>query len=733
MLNVAFLIYIRTLKLQGDEATWLTFCIGAVSVFGFAETMQRLSLTIDGAMFWATMGGVATEVIPVATFLFALAYTRPTSWYSSKVAYILLATMLMIFYQASSTDLIFFTDPGHVMQYSWGFNNEIGDAYIAQAIWQLVFFGAAFWLLLHLYRTTTNTVIKKQSMLFLVAIGVPVIGGMITDLVLPALYITTLPPLATFFSVVTAAGLVYGIARYRVLRVSPSLLAHNILSAMHEAVIATNDQSEIEYMNAEAEKIFGRQTTRPIIFRLFDQFDNDGFDANIIKLQQGETYTLDNLTVTDQESKKVYMQAQVSKLHSDSLIEGYLFVLSDVTELKQSYKALEAADTKLIHEKQNVERKVHERTQELTEQRARLEASINSLNAGYLMTDRTNNILIMNGAAQHMLFGRTDAATKYTLEDIAKIFGTDFQFVRSVEACLENDRPIVTDAVLQNGKMLKVFLAPISDTTVETDQKLGVVVLIEDITEAKVLERSREEFFSIASHELRTPLTAIRGNASMIKQFYAAQLQDTELHQMVDDIEISSVRLIEIVNDFLDASRLEQGKIQFHSEAFRIEEILENVVYEMSALASQKHTHIQIDKTLHATSLVYADKNRVKQVIYNLVGNAMKFTDKGAITITVEPAAASLKVKITDTGPGISKENQNLLFRKFQQAGNSLLTRETSRGTGLGLYISKLLIDGMGGKMALERSEVGRGSTFSFTVPLATQAQIDAPLATKQL
>ena len=117
------------------------------------------------------------------------------------------------------------------------------------------------------------------------------------------------------------------------------------------------------------------------------------------------------------------------------------------------------------------------------------------------------------------------------------------------------------------------------------------------------------------------------------------------------------------------------------------------------------------------------DADRVKQVIYNFIGNAMKFTTHGSITISSEVKGRQLKVLITDTGSGIPLDRQHLLFHKFQQASNNILTRDTTRGTGLGLYISKLLVEKMHGKIRLEHSEEGKGSTFSFTLPLAKSSK----------
>jgi signal transduction histidine kinase len=130
-------------------------------------------------------------------------------------------------------------------------------------------------------------------------------------------------------------------------------------------------------------------------------------------------------------------------------------------------------------------------------------------------------------------------------------------------------------------------------------------------------------------------------------------------------------------------------------------------------------------QTLGALPLVWGDPDRVKQILYNMVGNAVKFApDKnGVVEIDAVAAENQIKVTIKDNGRGISDENKKFLFHKLQQAGDSILTRDTSRGTGLGLYISKIMSEAMGGQVALEATELGKGSTFSFTLPIATDKQ----------
>jgi signal transduction histidine kinase len=251
---------------------------------------------------------------------------------------------------------------------------------------------------------------------------------------------------------------------------------------------------------------------------------------------------------------------------------------------------------------------------------------------------------------------------------------------------------------------------------------IGNVVLIEDVTEAKVMERSRDEFFAVASHELRTPLTAIRGNADMILEMYADKIVDKDMKEMLTDINSSSVRLIAVVNDFLEVSRLEQGRIEVKKEKFNIADVAGKVTRDLKEMINKKGLALQYVPPEIPLPPVVADKNRVEQILVNLVGNSAKFTKEGGITIELGVDGMFIRIRVSDTGVGISEHNQTLLFRKFQQAGEDMLARDVSQSTGLGLYICKLIVQNMGGQIGLERSELGKGSVFFFTIPIA---QID--------
>jgi hypothetical protein len=173
------------------------------------------------------------------------------------------------------------------------------------------------------------------------------------------------------------------------------------------------------------------------------------------------------------------------------------------------------------------------------------------------------------------------------------------------------------------------------------------------------------------------------------------------------------------VNDFLEASRVEQGNIILNKINFNILEETEKVVSTLRAEAEKKNVVLEISKPEGTLPDVFADKSKINEVLFNLVGNALKFTDKGSIKVSFEVVDKEMKVRVTDTGRGIMIKNETLLFRKFQPAGD-VLAREFTKSTGLGLYISKMLIDKMGGTIGLEKTELGIGSTFFFAIPLAS-------------
>ncbi|MBI2020482.1 PAS domain-containing sensor histidine kinase [Candidatus Daviesbacteria bacterium] len=500
-----------------------------------------------------------------------------------------------------------------------------------------------------------------------------------------------------------------------------------ILSAMGEGLYVVDEDYKVVLMNDMAVKMTGLQADKVIgqdlrklitVFKDDRPLPNEERPASQV-LKTGKVFMAglaDNLSIQPKSGPKFPVSATITPLKVGGT-KGAVVVFRDISLEKQS--------------KESIEKQVHERTKALIEEQARLDASINTINVGFILTDNKANIVTINPTAKHILCkSSTDLEpgafhsslifnVKCTMEDIEKTFKSTYDLRTKILSSIDKKNPIEVKELQFNNLILHIFIAPI--VVLEGDELviIGSVVLVEDITLEKVIERSKDEFFSIASHELRTPLTSIRGNAAMLHDYYADKIEDNTFREMIQDIRESSIRLIEIVNDFLNVSRLEQGKIIFKKEQFDIVPIINEAIREVENLALQKGLYLRLATAKRFNSKVEADQERTKEVVANLISNAIKYTEKGGIELSLTTKDGFLKVSVTDTGRGIAREQQNLLFRKFQQAGESLLTRDTTKGTGLGLYIARMLMESMGGEIYLAASEVGKGSTFTFELPVA--------------
>lgn len=384
-----------------------------------------------------------------------------------------------------------------------------------------------------------------------------------------------------------------------------------------------------------------------------------------------------------------------------------------INALASGEKALRVVNKKIEFEKANVEKIVEARTQQLREEQALFISSINSVPEGFIILDTSRQVIINNNIVSK-IFGLNHP--ELTFSKIVNEFKGYFSFEQVYLQCINSKMSATYDEIAFRNKILKIFLAPVF-LLPESGELTGLVVVIEDITEAKKLEKSKEEFFAIASHELRTPLTAIKGNTQMIQKYYSGKINDTNFNEMLNDLYLSSVRLIDIVNIFLTTSRLEQRKIEFNIVPFNINELALEVNRRMQSIAQSKQLELVIKET-DINIIVLGDKNRTEEILLNLVSNAINYTNTGSVTVTLKKDENYAYVSVEDTGKGIAKENQSLLFQKFQQLNDALYTRNISQGTGLGLYISRLMIEAMKGTIYLEQSELAKGSTFTFTLPL---------------
>jgi signal transduction histidine kinase len=237
----------------------------------------------------------------------------------------------------------------------------------------------------------------------------------------------------------------------------------------------------------------------------------------------------------------------------------------------------------------------------------------------------------------------------------------------------------------------------------------------------EIASQHKSQFLANMSHELRTPLNAILGYTELILDSIYGEPTE-KMRAVLERLQANGKHLLNLINDVLDLSKIEAGQLTLDLGDYSLKDVVHTVVTAVEPLATSKSLALTAD---FGTDLPagHGDGRRLAQVLLNLVGNAIKFTDQGQVTIKANASNCLFTVGVSDTGPGIAPSDQAKLFQEFQQADNSIT--KAKGGTGLGLAISKRIIEMHGGRIWVD-SEVGKGSKFSFTVPVRAKRQVTA-------
>lgn len=263
----------------------------------------------------------------------------------------------------------------------------------------------------------------------------------------------------------------------------------------------------------------------------------------------------------------------------------------------------------------------------------------------------------------------------------------------------------------KTGDVLDVDIS-ISVLRDANDEVKGSIGIMQDITERKRLEHIKDEFLSTVSHEMRTPMTIIREGVSQVQEGILGSVNDEQ--REVLNMTLESVdRLSRIINELLDISKLEAGKMEINKVAFDMVALSKKIKQNFNTLAKEKGLQLEVEASQKEV-MIEADKDRMIQVLTNLVGNALKFTEKGSIKIFCKEDASFYIFGVQDTGKGLAEEEVSKIFDKFQQFGRE--HGPGDRGTGLGLSICKKIIELHDGQIWAE-SELGRGTTVLFQIP----------------
>ena len=388
-------------------------------------------------------------------------------------------------------------------------------------------------------------------------------------------------------------------------------------------------------------------------------------------------------------------------------------ILSDlrekIAELEEAKKQLEIYSTDL-------ERLVAERTHDLSQANQKLSGIISHCADGIIILDREGKIEQINPACENMTGVDENAILNRTFTQIVK--GCKIDMISEDGGLFglnsDNSDILLKDCYIVNSLSgahtpVEINFAPIISEDEENSNYVGVV---RNVSLQKEMERLRDDFIATLTHDLRTPLLAA---IQTLQFFLDGTLGDIEARQrtLLDTMKKSNEDMLGLVNALLEVYKYEAGKLNLCKTSFILKQFVDECLKQIESLAEKKNIKISVDLGSIADAEVYADRNEMRRVVLNLCGNALNYTgENGEISIITEIQNRDLQFSVKDTGVGMPKGDVAKLFKRFSQGSS----QKRSAGTGLGLYLSRQIIEAHGGKIWAE-SELGKGSVFTFLLP----------------
>jgi len=359
------------------------------------------------------------------------------------------------------------------------------------------------------------------------------------------------------------------------------------------------------------------------------------------------------------------------------------------------------------------------RTQQMEASRSR--AILESVADGVLVTDATNRITLCNVSTERILEIKADKALNQPLDEFAGVFEKASRtWIQTIQKWSKDPRSYQGETFaerleLDNGKVVAVTLAPVFFR----NEFLATVSIFRDITHEVQVDRLKSEFIANVSHELRTPMTSIKGYVEVMLMGVTGQL-NAQQERFLKIIKSNTERLNVLVNDILDVSRIESGRLILDYQETDVSRLAGMVVDEFHRRSQDdgRQMEFSLDAEPDLPHMM-ADPVRLRQILSSLVSNGYNYTPNGGhVTVKLHLAGAALQVDVKDDGIGITEKDGRRIFERFFRGDDPMVLQ--TAGTGLGLAISKILVEMHGGQIWFESKGVhGEGSKFSFTIPVA--------------
>ncbi len=487
----------------------------------------------------------------------------------------------------------------------------------------------------------------------------------------------------------------------------------SLVATMQQVVFQIDQEGRFTFLNPAWTKIMGypvEETLGRGHLAYVHPQDRARHRALIQRAAEGGGFGVYEIRCIACEGGEKWLEAHVRvAADADGTITGSSGTLTDVTERHRAAEALCSSEARYA------------------EQSAVLKATLENMSQGIMMVAADNSVPVINRRAAELLeLPEELLASKLSCRGILQ-----FQWDRGdcrdaskemherILAYLRGGELQISPPVYQyqrpNGVILETRTIPLDGG--------GVVRTFTDMTEREAGNQAKSAFLATMSHEIRTPLNGVVGTASLLLDTGLS----TEQQRYVETIQECSDTLLELISEILDFSKLEAGRLDLESSEFELVEIAETVLDIVEARARSKDLLVVFAPSPKLPQRVIGDPGRLRQVLLNLMGNAIKFTDRGSVVLRAYPQADGefIRFEVQDTGIGIPAHARDRLFEEFRQVEASVTRRYG--GTGLGLAISKRIVMAMGGRIGLD-SRPGEGSTFWFELPLPAVRETASPV-----
>ena len=516
----------------------------------------------------------------------------------------------------------------------------------------------------------------------------------------------------------------------------------NIIKTVSDWVWEVDEKGQYTYSSSRVKDLLGYEASEVLGKTPFDLMPKDEAEkigkifGDIIQKKEPFPW-LENWNVHKNGTKVLLETSGIPILDKKGNLKGYRGIDRDITERKKAElglqsKVKELNEARLIllslaediqKEKEGVEIKVKERTREIKQEQAKLVASINSLTVGFLLLDLNDKVLLKNPAVSRIL---EIPESEVAIDRIKKYFEGIVDLEACHNQCVIEKKTVGIKNVAKGNKFLSLLLTPVVMLK-DSEEVIGHIFLIEDITEQKLLDQMRTEIVSTTSHQLRTPLSVIKGNLEMLLAGDFGKIEKKQ-KEILEEAFLGNERMIKLVNGLMDVTKITEGKLELKLVPKKLEELVAESVKELIPFAEKNNASLSYAPPSNSLPEVNVDSGRIKQLLQNLIENAIKYRRpdiKGKVLVEIkkDKTGRFLETSVKDNGAGIPKMEQKKVFERFFRASNVIRMDPGSGagpggGTGLGLYIANAVIEQSGGKLWFESEGEDKGTTFYFKLPI---------------